>query len=269
MSDWTLITVAYNSAHTLRDHWAPGPPADVEWIVVDNDSQDDTVDVAQQLGARVIRVGENVGFARANNIGLRHANGRFVGFINPDVRVKYEDLPDLGRHLDQDPAILAPQLLNPDSSRQPNGRGAPILATKMRNRLLRSRGLEGSYLLPVKDGTIRSVWWATGAALLATKNIINRLGGWDERYFLYHEDSDICMRAWRAGIAVKVVGTHMWEHSWARESASLKLRPILHELRSSLIFYRSYPQLIFGGPLPRSTFRRTHRAVTADWESAS
>lgn len=265
MTAWTLITVTYQSSQVLRRYWSSPRPKDIEWIVIDNASTDDTCDVAHELGARVIRLPKNVGFSRANNIGLKAASGGYIGFINPDVQVKYEDLGQLGEILDQGEALIAPQLLNPDQSHQPNGRGAPVLVTKVRNRLFRSHGLNGTYLLPVTDGSTRSVWWATGAAILAKKPTIERLGGWNERYFLYHEDTDLCMRSWHAGIPVKIIGNALWEHGWARENASFRIKPIAREISSSAIFYASYPKLIFGGSRAHRSFRRIRETVSADW----
>src|SRR5690606_14305607 len=103
-------TVAYHSAATLEAHWDGARPDDVEWIVVDNASADGSAEVAERLGARVIRRADNVGFSKANNEGLANARGRYIAFVNPDVRVDFATLPTLERLIDEHDAIVAPQL---------------------------------------------------------------------------------------------------------------------------------------------------------------
>ncbi|MEE3919911.1 glycosyltransferase [Micromonospora sp. BRA006-A] len=71
----------------------------------------------------MIRLPENVGFSRANNVALREATGRYVLFANPDLEVRPDDLDALARHLDTHGGLVAPQLLGTDGTAQANGRG--------------------------------------------------------------------------------------------------------------------------------------------------
>lgn len=244
---WTLITVTYNSASTLRSLFAPCP-ADVEWIVVDNGSTDDSAAVARSLGAaQVIELTDNRGFGAANNVGFAAANGRYVAFINPDVTVDYADLPALAARIDDGGGLVSPQLINPDGSLQPNGRGMPLLTNKVLNRLRTPDKGEDTYLIYSPEAAEKYVFWLMGASIAGTVEELRPLGPWDERFFLYYEDSDIGIRAWKAGLTVRLHGDAQWVHGWARETKTFRLRPWLREIASMARFYSRYPELLVGG----------------------
>ncbi|WP_447942590.1 glycosyltransferase [Microbacterium aurum] len=253
----SLITVAHNSAETLRRCWsATRLPADTEWIVVDNGSSDDSAAVARALGARVIDAGANRGFSAGNNLGLQHASGSFIGFVNPDVVVDVDSIGELVATARRRRALVAPQLLNLDGTEQPNGRGYPLLVAKVRNRL---RGGDAAYLLRSGDGEPQPVCWVMGAAILGDRALFEVLGGWDARFFLYYEDKDICLRAWAAGIPTLLVPGARWTHGWARETTSLHWGAWRREIPSMVKFYRRYPEFLSG---PRAS-ARAHPEIDA------
>jgi len=223
---WTLITVTYNNADELRDFWQNPPPSSVEWIVVDNNSEDESVATARSRGATsVIRLGRNCGFGFANNVALSIARGKYVAFVNPDITVDYDSLQRLSMAIDEHGGLVAPQLVNPDGSLQPNGRGFPTLQHKLGNR--------------------KYVCWAIGAALAGSRSTIQELGGWSQRFFIYYEDSEICLRAWRSGKRVEIDGSVRWIHGWARATTSFHLKPWMHEWASMLKFYSMYRDLFW------------------------
>ena len=118
---WTLITVSHNSAKALSEFWNSGIPDDVEWLVVDNASADDSVGVAKSLGAsRAIELETNIGFGAANNIALEIARGEYVAFVNPDVRVDFENLVGMAERIDHHGGVITPQLVFADGRLQPN-----------------------------------------------------------------------------------------------------------------------------------------------------
>lgn len=244
---WTLITVTYNSAQVLDKYWRGNrPPADVEWIVADNASTDDSVSVARALGARVARVSRNVGFSRANNIAFEQARGEFVAFINPDVRPKFDDLMTLERALGVGRAtIVGPQLTNEDGSLQPNGRGMPFLRDKIAHRL-HPATVNGSYLRTADQGEDLDVAWLMGAAVAGRRDWLARLGPWDPRYFIYYEDHELGLRNASAGGVTRLVGEVRWIHGWARETNRLSLRPWLREFSSFIKFYSRHPRFLIG-----------------------
>lgn len=247
---WTLITVTYNSAMALDRYWRTELGPDVDWVVVDNASRDHSADLAEHLGAKVVRLPKNVGFGAANNVGFASSDSPYVAFVNPDVRVDTTDLPRLAEELNRAPnALVAPQLVNDDGTPQANGRGLPYLAHKIRNRTAPER-LEGSYLRFADPGETVAVEWLMGAVVAGHRKHLATLGPWDERFFVYYEDSDLGLRNSRVRGSSKVVGDVQWTHGWARETTAPSLSAWKREIPSLLKFYSRYPRLL--GVPPRS-----------------
>lgn len=260
----SLITVTYNSSAVLREFWANAPqrPDGVEWIVVDNCSTDDSAAVARDLGATVvIERDTNAGFSASNNIGLAAARGDFIGFVNPDIRVDFEDLRGLQLVAKEQTALVAPQLVNSDGSLQPNGRGFPLLMDKIRNRLGNEDALRGRYLLYAEEGQTRKVCWLMGAAIFGDRSVVQAISAWDSHFFLYYEDKDICLRAWKAGFPVILSAGSKWTHGWARETITASATPWKRELSSMFKFYARYPEFLFGVSVAARAHRRMNREV--------
>lgn len=251
---WSVVTVTYNSVAALKTYASRISSSNVEWIVVDNASDDGSASFAESLGARVIALPENVGFARANNIGISAARGGIVACVNPDVRLPLADLDGIEARLMGTgvPVLYAPQLINPDGSLQPNGRGVPSLARKVRNRI--SGADSPGYQLFSRYGEMKYVGWLTGAVVIATRETWAALNGWDEAYFVYYEDQDLSLRAWMSGKPVVIDGKYRWVHGWARETArGVRFKPWVYEFRGMAVFYRRFPGLLFSHRLvPRS-----------------
>lgn len=245
MDAWTVITVSYNSADKLRECWSATPvPSHARWIVVDNASQDDSVAVARELGADVIELPKNVGFGAANNAALAETSTEFVLFANPDVTVKWGDLPALGTLATETNCLVAPQLVFPNGETQQNSRGLPYLTDKLAHRNVKLPGsrLADYMRLDLTEPTY--VAWVIGAAVGGLTEHFRRLGGWNDSYFIYYEDHEIGLRAWEQGLGVVVDPSHRWMHSWARATTGANYTAWRHEFRSAWTFYRRYPWLL-------------------------
>ena len=243
--DWSLITVSYNSAEHLRRCWTGVDLGGAEWIVVDNASGDDSASVAAALGARVIQLPKNVGFAAANNVAVATVTREWVAFVNPDVTIAgAEDLERLAATSALNGSLVAPQLLNPDGTEQPNGRGIPFLADKVAHRL---GSFPGANLDDYsRTGLARPTYvaWVIGAALAGPTRTFRDLGGWDERFFVYYEDHEIGLRAWANGVPVVLDPAVRWMHRWQRATTRPALRPWRNELQAGNAFYRKHPGLL-------------------------
>ncbi|MFF4892045.1 glycosyltransferase family 2 protein [Micromonospora chersina] len=267
---WSVVTVTYNSADTLRRCWR-GADRPYEWIVVDNCSADDSVAVAEELGARVVRLPENVGFSRANNVGLRQAAGEYVLFANPDLEVRPDGLDVLRRHLDTHGGLVAPQLLSTEGVPQANGRGFPYATAKLGNRKVwpLSR-MHASYRVVAAPGEAVYVAWVMGAAVAGRTADVLGLGGWNERFFLYYEDHELGLRAWRHGLPVVLLGDVRWTHHWARATNSFRWsRAHTLELQSARTFFGTFPEFLVGLPPAARRHRLAARLVGSQVSQAS
>ncbi|GAA4701174.1 glycosyltransferase [Phytohabitans rumicis] len=259
-SRWSVVTVTYNSADTLRRCWS-GTAKPYDWIVVDNDSADDSAAVAAELGARVVRLPANVGFAKANNAGVRESASDYVLFANPDLVVDPAGLATFQAHLDRHGGLVAPQLLATDGEPQPNGRGFPYATAKLGNRKVwpLSR-MHATYRVTATPGEAFWVAWVMGAAVAARRNEFVRIGGWNERFFLYYEDHELGLRAWQHGLRVALLGDVRWTHHWARATNSFRWsRAHTLEIKGARTFYGMFPEFIVGLP-PAG---RRHRQANA------
>jgi N-acetylglucosaminyl-diphospho-decaprenol L-rhamnosyltransferase len=249
-----LITVSYNSARDLERFWAGRPFGPYRWTVVDNHSSDDSRQVARRLGAQVVALGTNRGFSAANNVGAAAMDCDVLIFCNPDVTVTPDGVAALAEQARRHGGIVAPQLVNADGSLQENGRGVPYPTRKLRHLLRRH---DPAYLRFARPGELVEVVWAMGAALAVTRADLAVLGGWDPGFFVYYEDSDLGLRAWRHGMGVRVDGDVRWQHGWGRETArGFSATAWRHELASAARFYRKHPHcLVPVGPRARALDR--------------
>lgn len=258
MTDWTLITVTYNSADDLATHWAVEEPRDFRWIVVDNGSSDGTVALARELADLCIVNSGNTGFAAANNLGLEQVDTTYVGFANPDVRVGSGWQMPLEETIARTGGLVVPQLVYPDGSEQPSTRGLPYFSSKIRNRLS-PESERGRAYARTGHSVPTYIAWAMGAGVCARTEVFRELGGWDDDYFLYYEDHEIGLRAWQRGLTVAVDPRARWVHSWQRATTRLDLAAWRREFGSMKTFFRSHPEFLVAPRSRRGEERRLAR----------
>jgi N-acetylglucosaminyl-diphospho-decaprenol L-rhamnosyltransferase len=205
-----LVTVTHNSAgavdRLLRSAELHLPGAHV--IVMDSGSTDGSATAARAAGPRatVHELGENVGFGRASNIGVRLIEAPICVLINPDVELVDASLATLGADLLASGAreqILAPMVLSPDGSRQDTVHLDPESPLMWARALIPPAALPGrlrELVDPWRSQRSRRVGWAAGACLVAPTETLRRLGPFDERIFLFAEDLDLGLRAVDDGV---------------------------------------------------------------------
>jgi len=215
----SILIVTYNSvrlidkllqhlAHETRDIAA-------QVIVVDNASQDGTAGQIRRLHPWVNLVAstENLGFAAGNNLAARHALGRYLLLLNPDALPQPGALTHALALLERHPQVglAGGQLTGPDGSRQPSARMFPTLRDEFftlsglaarfpSNRWLAR--LDRHWADPEKDALVD---WIPGAFVFIPAQVFARLGGFDERFFMYYEEVDLCRRMQQAGLQI-----HYW-----------------------------------------------------------
>ncbi|PYE55650.1 glycosyltransferase family 2 protein [Deinococcus yavapaiensis] len=162
---------------------------DIELIVVDNHTRDGVAEwlTAHHPKVRVLLNAANTGYAGGNNLGLRHATGTWVLFLNPDTEASPECLKRLlSTARDHPNALITPKLLQPDGTINACGNSMHFTGiTTCRALSQPAASIRGLHETPL----------LSGAAILALTDVVRALGGFDERYFMYHEDTDLSLRA--------------------------------------------------------------------------
>jgi len=198
-------------------------------IVVDNASSDGSAEnlASADDKVRLVQTGTNRGYGAAANRGVDVSALDLVLVSNSDVSVHSGALSALIEVLDADPtlAIVGPRILEPDGTRYPSARRFPSLLDAAGHAVLGdlvpTNRFTRRYRLGYLDvNDVTDVDWVSGACFLARRRALDELHGFDESYFMYAEDTDLCWRARRAGWGVVFVPgaavTHLQGVSTAR-----------------------------------------------------
>lgn len=202
---------------------------DAELLVVDNASSDGAPERAADAfpGLRVLRNERNLGFAAAANQGVRAASGEVVVLLNPDAVASPGAVPMLVRSIEEHPGAgaVGPLVRNPDGSIQPSKRAFPTLLQSALHGLVglvwpSNPGTRAYLLADAPLDTPRTVGWVSASAVAVRRSAFDAIGGFDERYFFFVEDVDLCKRMWDAGYEVwfdpRAEVVHAWGTSWTR-----------------------------------------------------
>ncbi len=177
----TVVVVTFNRSHSVPalDHSLASVP---NVIVVDTPSHDGTADAVRSSipHAKLISNDRNFGFGAANNLALQRVATRFAFLLNPDCEVNSQDISQLLQAACANPdfAIIVPQLISPS--------GLPEVNYRWPSSDWQSRG-------PAADGPC-CVGFVCGAAMLLNMEVMREVGFFDEGFFLYYEDDDLCKR---------------------------------------------------------------------------
>jgi N-acetylglucosaminyl-diphospho-decaprenol L-rhamnosyltransferase len=234
----TAIVVTYDSARVLPACLAALERDGVGVIVVDNASGDGTPELAERLGARVIRNARNEGFGRAMNIGVRAASTPFCLLTNPDLVYDAGAVAALLAAAQRwpDAGLLAPRIIEPD------GRffyqATSLLAPYLTNPGGKLSPPEGDCCAP----------FLSGASLLAPRDLLLSLGGFDENLFLFYEDDDLCRRVADARRALVHVHDAVARHERGASTAPKPGR--VFKARWHMAWSRAYVSRKYGLPDP-------------------
>lgn len=212
--DVAILIVTYNSEQQidecLRSVLAERRAVRQQVIVVDNNSTDGTVALIRERFPEVQLVlpGANLGFAKGVNLAARHANAEYVLLLNPDTVVKDHAIDVIVEFARAHPhyGLYGGRTLTPDGRLEPSSCwGLPSLwsiglfAFGLTTLFPRNGFFDPESLGSWQRDTVREVGVITGCLLLVKTDIWQKLQGLDERYFMYGEDTDFSLRAWRAG----------------------------------------------------------------------
>ncbi|MFN3689658.1 MAG: glycosyltransferase family 2 protein [Fimbriimonadales bacterium] len=234
----------------LRSLLAHPPQFDYEIIVLDNASSDGSVPMLEKEFPEVkcIVSERNLGFSRGHNLAARAAQGEYLLILNPDTEVLPGALDALVAYAERHPevGIIGPKILNPDGSLQYSCRRFPNpVAALFRNtplgRLFPNNPYTREYLMTDWDhNSTREVDWVSGAALFIRRAVFEQLGGFDEQFFMYCEDMDLCYRAWQAGYKVVYYPEPKVKHAIGRSTDQVANKMIITFHRSMYRFYKKH-----------------------------
>lgn len=220
----------------------------LEVIVWDNASADGSPEMVEHEfpRARVFRSDKNLGFGGGHNAAMKEAHGAVLMPLNSDSIVHEGALRELVQFLIDHPdvGIAAPKLLNPDGSLQYSCRRFPTPAAAVfRNtplgKLFPNNKYSREYLMQDwAHDEPRDVDWVSGAAFCITRKCYEATGGFDEQFFMYMEDVDLCYRAHQLGFRVVYVPSAVVTHAIGRSTDIVANKMIEQFHRSMMIFYR-------------------------------
>ena len=231
-----VVVVAYNSSEHLRGCVEALVVVDgVTVLVVDNASPDNSVETICDLPLQVIELAQNGGFAHGCNAGWRAGTGDYVLFLNPDARIERGSLEELSRLLDESPEIggVAPLIRQDDGSIEYSLRRYPRLRSTYAQALFLHRVFPsagwtdelvreaGAYEQPGSPN------WVSGAAIMVRRSVLEEIGGWDDAFFMYCEDIDLCKRMWDAGHELRFEPDASVSHAGGASAPRASLLPVL------------------------------------------
>jgi N-acetylglucosaminyl-diphospho-decaprenol L-rhamnosyltransferase len=251
-----VVVVSYNSREFLRDCVEPlVADPELRVVVVDNASPDQSLEAVE--GLDVLRVARdwNAGFARACNEGWSHTSAPYVLFLNPDARIEPEDVRRLVAAVERDEnvAIVGPSVVGFDGT---------LAHSQRRFLTVPSIWAQAFFLHHVfpraawTDGIIRndelyaipgSPDWVSGACLLARRSILQRLAGFDEAFFMYCEDQDLCRRARAAGFDVRYEPSAVAAHMGGASAPRAASFPVLVQSRRHYLAKHRGPVALAAG----------------------
>ncbi|MBN4076130.1 glycosyltransferase family 2 protein [Gemmatimonas aurantiaca] len=260
----SIVTVTYNSETALREglpswraalhYFSDQGFGAWELVVVDNGSSDSSVELAGEFDDKssVISLGENRGFAAGCNVGAAKASGEILLFLNPDVILDHEALAELSAALMKlsDAGAVCGRMRNRDGTFQSTCRNVPTALNIFASRgsLIGRLFPDLTYTLPDSAKPV-AVPAAAATCLAMKRSFFNELGGFDERFFMYFEDTDLSLRILESGKKVYFIPTAGAVHSWggssglSNSSAGSRVLPSARARwhhRSALRFFRKH-----------------------------
>lgn len=199
----------------------------VRLYVIDNASSDGTADMLAAIeGVTLIKNPENIGFGAAHNQVLREETGAYHFVINPDISFSGDVLSDMTDFLIEngDIAMAMPRIENPDGTEQKLPKEQPTFSRLFLGRLASLGGIfrkvRNEYTWNDRDITeVTDISFCSGCFFGIKTELFKKLGGFDERFFMYLEDADLTLRAKKHGRVVinpHIAVTHLWERDSAK-----------------------------------------------------
>ncbi len=250
--DFSIIIINYNTKDFLRNClesiFQNKFDLNFEVIVVDNDSTDNSRKFLSRFKVqgsefKVVFNNENIGFAAACNQGAKIAQAKILFFLNPDILIKENIFPKVIKVFEKNPkvGIVAPGLILPDGLPQPWTYGREqglwqLIKNKFHQNSVQSPNYPSTPALPAGR---QSPTWVSGAALFIRSDVFKRIGGFDENFFMYFEDRDLCRKVKNIGYKIVLLLDMEIIHFGGRSLFANKVRKKLY-YRSQNYYWRKH-----------------------------
>lgn len=235
----SFVIVNYNSEkelhHCLTDLSAINDAQNFEIIVINNDKKSLALPQYKFAKQSIYEINKNIGYGRANNIGLSHATNKFVCFLNPDTHSFCNDLAKITTHITHNKMIVAPQVRTQLDEVEPwsVGENVTLLQTFKNNCGLNKK-------LWLTQNKI-SVDWISGAVMIAPRSFLTELNGFDEDFFLYFEDVDLCKRAINHGGKIQYIPQYFLTHiNGVSSGDNVQKQKKCYHTSQDLFFHKHY-----------------------------
>jgi GT2 family glycosyltransferase len=195
----SIIIPNYRSKHFLKNNLASiygkiGSQAKIEVIIINNDEKEDLEDIKKEFQEIiVVNHKKNVGFGAAVNIGAGVSSGEYLFLLNPDCEIISDSIKKIIDEFrkNADAGIVGSQLVGPDDKVQKWSAGKEI---NILNLIKNNIGFSNSLKIRKDENKTREVHWVAGTAMFIAKELFAKAGGFDENFFMYFEDADLCKR---------------------------------------------------------------------------
>jgi len=269
MTDFSIIIVSFNTRAITRrclvnlEKNFKKYPGDYEVIVVDNASQDSSQEMLKELeknypNLKVFLSNRNLGFGKANNLGVKKSTGKYILYLNSDAIVGDLDFRDLISLLERKKEIgaLTVKLILLDGEVDPaSHRGFPTIwrsfayfigLEKLFTKVPLLNQIFGGYHLTGRDlNTIHEIDSPSGAFFLTRKSLVDKIGGFDKAYFMYGEDLDMSFKIKQ--MCYKIIYYPLWQvlhlkysSGLKKDSHTIKKKTRYHFYKSMKIFYQKH-----------------------------
>jgi N-acetylglucosaminyl-diphospho-decaprenol L-rhamnosyltransferase len=251
MNFLSIILVNYNGGEFLPDclssieKFADG---DCEVIIVDNRSTDNSVDLIREKFSafELICHETNAGFGKANNLAVARARSEYLLFLNTDTILTEHTPRILLEYLQQHPDVgaIGSRITFEDGSYQLSFGKLPSLIVELLDKIRYALARKWHHLFSGiynrQYSTAREVGWVTGACLMMRRDVFEKIGGFDESFFMYFEDKDICKRVREAGFKVVYYPNTSLIHLLGGSSQGVKKSVNTYYRESQLYYYQKH-----------------------------
>jgi GT2 family glycosyltransferase len=260
--DLSVIVISYNTRELLPKCFeylrTAADGLTIEIFVVDNGSNDGSVELVRSVYPEIQLIASkaNLGFAAANNRALTKAKGRYFVLLNSDAFIRPDALTLAISHMERNPGagVGGARLVGPEEEWQPSARSFPsalndfLTLSGLSTRFSHSRFFGRADRTWADPSTPANVDWVPGAFSIINPKALDIAGLFDEDFFLYYEEVDLCRRIKKAGYEVTywpdIVVIHLGGESSKKVSAELFSRSgsqlTLWRMRSQLLYYRKH-----------------------------